>query len=177
MQDRAGGIVRVEVSMSHAARLFPVALAIAALSACGWMAGVSGPGATSDDGSDAPAGPTCRPKELDARGDAPWKVGDTTPGGWSVTAVDAEHAEFVRITLTKEGVETQIELAYNDQGPSDWATERYRLMPAPEATPPQELLDEAMAHLRAFTAAESGAPFVKRSEGVQDPYEGLPPCP
>lgn len=167
--------------MTATTRLAGIALALALLPACGWLSGALDPAqpgaAGTAEGTAEADRPTCRPKELDARGEPPWKVGDTTPGGWSVTAVDTAHVEFVRVTFAKAGVETQLELAYNDKGPSDWATERYRLMPAPEATPPQELLDEAIAHLRAFTAAESGAPFVKRSEGVQDPYEGLPPCP
>lgn len=156
----------------------PAALLVAS-SACGWLAGTATSPTNPDGTPAAPVvdGPTCRPKEADARGAPPWKVGDATPSGWAVTAVDVSHMEYVRVTFTKAEVSTTLELAYNEAGAGDWATERYKLMPAPDATPPEELLNEAITHLRAFAAAEVGDPFVKRSEGVIDPFEGLPPCP
>ncbi len=167
---------------SFSARLLGLTLLVGALPACGWLSGAMDPEAVEAvpvEGVEVadPNKPTCRPAELDARGEFPWKVGDATPGGWAVTAIDSSHVEFLRVTFEKEGTSTSVELAYNDKGASDWATERYRLMPAPDATPPQELLAEAMVHLKAFAAAESGPAFVRRSEGTQDPYEGLPPCP
>jgi hypothetical protein len=164
-------------------RLAPIALVLGLSPACGWLAGTSTPvdpttGIPADPAAAAdPNAPTCRPKEADARGAAPWKVGDVTASGWTVTEVASDNVEFARFTFTKDGTATQVEVAFNEAGAGDWATERYKLMPAPEATPPEALLTEAIAHLRTFAAAETGAPFVRRREGVQDPYEGLPPCP
>lgn len=165
------------------AKLSLVTLGLAGSVACGWFAGSSDSAIYIDpttgeavEGGDADA-VKCRPKELDARGAPPYAVGDTTPSGWTVTAVDADHVEYVRVAFDKAGTATELEFAHNADGPGDWSTDKYKLMPAPEATPPEELLQDAIARLREHAASESGPPFVKRSEGVQDPYEGLPPCP
>jgi hypothetical protein len=154
-----------------------VALVLALAPACGWFA--SGEGTSMFvEPKPADAGPTCRPKEVDERGTPPWKAGDTTPSGWKVENVDASNLEFVRATFSKGDQSTVLEVAFNGDGtPGDWATEKYKLMPAPDATPPEELLTDAMAQLKTFAAAETGAPFVRRAEGVVDVYEGLPPCP
>lgn len=158
-------------------RLASVALLLAAAPACGWFA--SGDGTSMFvEPKPEDAGPTCRPKELDARGTPPWKVGDTTPSGWKVSNVDTTNLEFIRVTFEKADQKSTLEVAFNADGTAgDWSTEKYRLMPAPDQTPPEELLNDAMAQLKAHAAAETGAPFVRRTEGVVDVYEGLPPCP
>lgn len=160
-------------------RLALLALALAAGTACGWLTGSDDAAVYVDPAAaeGAASGPKCRPPELDARGPAPYAVGDTTPSGWTVTALEAEHEEYVRISLEKDGTATKIEYAFNPDGAGDWATDHYKLMPAPEAEPPPELLQDAIARLREHAAAETGPPFVKRTEGIADPYEGLPPCP
>lgn len=155
---------------------FPATL-ILALTACGWFSGGESAvyeGATTAEG--AAGGPTCRPQALDNRGEMPWAVGDTTTSGWTVSAVDVEHLEYVRFTFGKDGTTSTLEIAYNDDGAGDWSTDRYRLMPAPEEEPPEALLEDAIAHLRTFAAANDGTPFVRKTEGVDDPYVGLPPC-
>ncbi|MCB9682840.1 MAG: hypothetical protein H6733_15340 [Alphaproteobacteria bacterium] len=163
--------------MSYA-RLTLVAAWMATSAACGWFAASQQATTvfTDTDTDPAAAGPACRPASLDARGAFPYAVGDTTPSGWQVTAIDSDNMEYVRFELTRGADVTQVEIAYNSTEPDDWATDKYRLMPAPEAEPPQDLLKEIMDHLRTFSAAASGAPFVRRTEGVDDPYEGLPPC-
>lgn len=119
----------------------------------------------------------CRPPSAKKqRGDAPWSVGDTTPSGWTVTAIEDDNPEYVRFAFAKADVETMIEVKYHEGAPDDWATASYRLMPAPEHEPPEELLKDAIATLRAFQESSDGAPFVFRTEGVDDPFDGLEDC-
>lgn len=159
-------------------QLVVLTLALAAGTGCGWLFGSDEAAIYVDPAAEvADDGPKCRPAELDARGEAPYKVGDTTPSGWTVTAIEAEHEEYVRVALEKEGAATKLEFAFNADGAGDWATDKYRLMPAPEAEPPPELLQDAITRLREHAAAETGPPFVRRTEGIADPFEGLPPCP
>lgn len=157
-------------------RLGLVTFALISSSACSWFAAWQDPnvkpGAAAVDEK-----PTCRPKELDARGAPPWKVGDTTPGGWKVAAVDVTNMEYIRVGFEKGGVSSTLEVAFNEAGPGDWSTDKYKLMPAPDQTPPDALLTDAMAQLKTFAAAETGVPFVKKVASEQDPYFGLPPCP
>lgn len=119
----------------------------------------------------------CRPPSAKKqRGDAPWSVGDTTPSGWTVSAIEDDNPEYVRFAFTKADAETKIEVKYHEGAPDDWATASYRLMPAPEHEPPQALLLDAIATLRAFQESSDGAPFVFRTEGVDDPFDGLEDC-
>lgn len=157
-----------------------VALLLVTLGACRWLstepaAVVTADGTPAQDPADRL--PKCKPTDLkEERGAVPWTAGATSPGGWSVTEVDGSNTEFVRMTLSKDGQTGTVEIAYNEAAPGDWATKDYRLMPAPDTEPPQALLDEAMAMLRAAQDAQSGAPFVKRRRGIDDPYADLPPC-
>lgn len=142
---------------------------------CGWFASAT-PTPATDAGADLAALlPRCRPPNATpARGEVPWKAGQTTASGWTVSAVEADNEEYVRVGFTKGAENTKIEVAYNEAGVGDWSTTRYRLMPAPDQTPPEELLNEAMATLKAADGA--GAPFVTKKVGVIDPYAGLPDC-
>lgn len=159
-------------------RLTLVTLILALAGGCGWFAGS---GSTDPAYTPDPAvqedGPTCRPAGADTRGPAPLQMGERLGDGWIVTAVDASHREFARFTFTKGDETTAIELRFFDGEAGDWNTPRTQLMPAPDEEPPQALLEAIMAHLRAFDEAHAGdAPFLSRTEGVEDPYEGLPPC-
>lgn len=121
--------------------------------------------------------PTCRPAGTEpTRGEVPFVVGSEAVPGWSVTAVDTTNLEFIRVTVAKDGVTAELEIAYNEAGPGDWSTRDYRLMPAPEQEPPEELLVAMMARLKTHQADQSGEAFVKKRAGVADPYDGLPPC-
>lgn len=163
-------------------RIGGIAILIAAGTACGIFGSdteevyvdAEAEGLADAEKSDAP---TCRPKSATTRGELPYSVGDTTTSGWTVTAIDDEHLEYIRVAFEKGEDSTELEFAFNDDGAGDWATDRYRLMPAPEAEPPEPLLEDAIDHLRNFAAAHPDDPFVRRTEGVEDPYEGLPPCP
>lgn len=155
-------------------------LLLALLAGCGLFAD---PAAETEEiatpaGEDAePAKPLCRPAEaVPKRGGFPWKAGDTHADGWEVTSVDTANLEFIRLGLKKDGTETVLEIAYNDEEPSEWATESYRLMPAPDAAePPEELLTATMASLTTWER-DNNQPFVLKREGVIDPFDGLPPC-
>lgn len=157
-------------------RLGLITVTLAGSTACSWFAAWQDPNVTTD-GAAVDAKPTCRPKELDARGAPPWKVGDTTPGGWKVSAVDVANMEFIRVGFEKAGATHTLEIRFNEAGPGDWATDKYQLMPAPDQVPPEDLLADAIGQLKAFSAAESGTPFVKKVAAEQDPFFGLPPCP
>lgn len=160
-------------------RLSLIVLTLASSAACGWFASSGDEVYLSPEEVEGAGRPTCRPKDADPKakvGTAPWSVGDATPGGWTVTAVDADHPEFVRVTFDKEGTASTLEIAYSDGTVGDWSTAHHKLMPAPSEEPPADLLDEAMAQLRAYDASADAKPFVQRVEGVEDPYDGLPPC-
>lgn len=154
--------------------------------ACGWFAGSQTPTATGGTdpaasgelASEDPADklPKCKPTDLkESRGTPPWKVGDKTPGGWSVTAVDTANVEYIRVTFQKDAGAHTVEIAFNEGGEGDWSTKDYRLMPAPDQTPPEDLLNEAIAHLRSWQSSQT-EPFVKKKAGIDDPYADLPPC-
>lgn len=157
---------------------------LGASSACGWFAGA--PPTTSPPATEDPAAlrPTCRPAEaVVKRGELPWTTGMTTGAGWQVAAITPQEVtdpghwpEYTRVSFKKDAVETAVEIAYNDAGPGDWSTQSYRLMPAPDQTPPDDLLQDVIATLRTWDAAHADAPFVGKRAGVTDPYEGLPPC-
>jgi hypothetical protein len=163
--------------------LLPTAL-LATLLGCGWLAQPQQ--LPTEEGSEDPAAnmPKCRPAgALAKRVDPPWSKGMSTGAGYQVTHVtfqettDPGHSpEYVRVGFKKGAVETALEIAYNAGEPSDWSTANYRLMPAPEQEPPQDLLDEAIGTLRKWDTANPKARFVQKREGLIDPYEGLPPC-
>lgn len=156
-------------------RLWSVALILALGPACGWFASLTDPANEAAGTPDSDAGPTCRP--VIPRGASPWAVGTELADGWTVSAVDDEHPEYARYTLTKDEDSTGLELRYHEGEPGDWSTDRTQLMPAPEQEPPQALLEAAIASLRAHDASQAEAPsFLRRSEGVDSKYEGLPPC-
>lgn len=147
--------------------------------ACSWFA-ASEPAATADatrPGQDpADLLPKCRPADaVETRGEVPFKVGASTPGGWTVTAVDVTNVEYIRVTFKKEATETSVEIAYNEAGEGDWATKDYKLMPAPAQTPPDDLLKEVIGQLREWQGKQT-QPFVTKKAGIIDPYLGLPPC-
>ena len=153
------------------------------LPACGWFATPdpvetqTEPPPTEVEEDPAANMPKCRPASaVQQRGKIPYTVGESTPGGWAVTAVEAENFEFIRVGFSKGGTETMIEIAYNEGEEGDWATASYRLMPAPEHEPPPDLLKEAIENLRAWQASHGDDPFVMKKEGVIDEYDGLPPC-
>lgn len=156
-------------------RLWLISLFLLSGAACGWFASVTDPANESAGTPDADAGPTCAP--VIPKGPGPWAKGDTLGAGWTITEVDEDHVEYARYKLAKGDDTTGLELRYHDEEPGDWATERTRLMPAPEEEPPQALLEAAIASLRAHDAQHAdGAAFLRRSEGVDSKYEGLPPC-
>lgn len=146
---------------------------------CGWFASSTPVPGTDPSADPSALLPTCRPANAPEgggpRGEPPWKAGQALASGWSVSAVETDNAEYIRVVFTRGADTTKIEVAYNEGGPGDWATARYRLMPAPDQTPPEDLLQEAMTTLRAADAG-SGPPFVIKRVGVVDPYAGLPPC-
>ena len=151
--------------MKRTAALFSVCSLLAFSAGCGLFSVV-------DTAPEA----KCRPATLDKRGDFLWAPGHTTAQGWKVTTVDDSHIEFIRIGFEKGGTTTTLEVAFNEDGPGDWATEKYRLMPAPGETPPEDLLLDAIGELRAHAKNPEDDAFVRRSEGLDGRYEGLPPC-
>jgi hypothetical protein len=157
----------------------PLSIAFLACVGCSWFASPSTPTTAADIPATDPAAnlPKCRPADaVETRGEVPFKEGATTPGGWKVAKVDASNFEFVNITYAKDGAEHILEVKYNDGKEQDWATTDYRLMPAKDqADPPEPLLTEVMDQLKAWQASQK-APFVKKTEGKVDPYDGLPPC-
>ncbi len=163
-------------------RLGIVAALLLGAGACGFFAGSADPATTAGAtpasagaATDEDAAPTCRP--AGDRGPSPWSKGDTV-AGWTVSAVDTSHREFARYTLSQGEDTTGLELRFHEGEAGDWTTTRTALMPAPEEEPPQAVLDAAIAHLRTFDAAHtSDPPFLARTEGQADPYDGLPPCP
>ena len=68
---------------------------------------------------------------------------------------------------------TKVEIKLQDAEPDDWSTRHYRLMPAPDQTPPEPLLLEVMAKLREVEASSGGAPIAATAK---DPWAGKPPC-
>lgn len=144
------------------------------LASCGWFASPTPVGG--DASADAAALlPRCRPPNSEpARGETPWKQGQALASGWTVSALELDNPEYIRVAFTKGAETTKIEVAYNEAGEGEWATKRYRLMPAPDHNPPEDLLKEAMATLKAADAG--GAPLVTKKVGVVDPYAGLPDC-
>ncbi len=168
------------------ARVLALTAMIGASTACSWLAGSSTPGTTTgeDAGDPAADAPKCRPEGAKATlGPHPWTVGMTTGAGWEVTeaklqdVTDASHMpEYLHVAFKKDTTETMVEIAYSEDGPGDWTTDSYRLMPAPDHEPPQDLLKEVIATLRSWDAEHKADPFVRKREGVIDPFEGLPPC-
>lgn len=125
----------------------------------------------------AAALPKCRPDgTAPVLGKSPWTVGLVTQTGWTVSKLENDNPEFIRIFLTKGSQTTGLEVKYHADAPDDWSTENYRLMPAPDENPPQDLLLETMATLRTWQTTHDGEPFVIKREGVADPYAGLPLC-
>lgn len=169
-------------------RIAAVAALLATVTACGWLARppskTNNQAKPGDDVDPASVLPKCRPASANVkRGDPPWTKGMTTPAGWTVVNVTFQETkspshwpEFARVSFSKDGVETGVEVAYSDSGPGDWSTASYRLMPAPEQEPPQDLLMECIKTLRDWDAKHAATPFVKRRVGTGDIYAGLPPC-
>lgn len=122
--------------------------------------------------------PKCRPEGMDAAPTTPipWSEGAAGASGWKVASIDRSNHEFVRVSFEKDGASTQIEVAYNADGPGDWSTDAYRLMPAPDATPPEDLLNEQIALLREWNGKSGHEAFVSKREGAEDAFAGLPPC-
>jgi hypothetical protein len=138
---------------------------------------LSQPSEETEDQDPAAALPKCRPPEAEVkRGPMPFKASEATAGGWTVQSIDDENLEFIRVAFSKDAIETMVEIAYNQGEASDWSTTSYRLMPAPDHEPPPDLLQEVMATLKTWQAAHEDDPFVKKREGIVDPYDGLPPC-
>jgi hypothetical protein len=129
---------------------------------------------SSDPVDTAPIPVDCRPVGAAATSVTPWPLGSTTPSGWKATAIEDEHPEFTRIAFEKEGVTTKVEIKLQDAEPDEWSTRHYRLMPAPDATPPEPLLLDLIAKLREVDAASGGAPIAGTAK---DPWAGKPPCP
>ena len=152
----------------------------AALGGCHWFAApatdTAAPAAEAPTEDPAALLPKCRPADaVDTRGEIPFKEGATTASGWTISKVAADNWEFIHVTLTKDGVTTTLEVAFNEGAEGDWATRDYRLMPAPEQEPPEPLLLETIETLRAWQAQQT-EPFVEKKKDVIDPYLGLPPC-
>lgn len=164
--------------------LSPLALLLlTSLPACGWFASpdptAEQSAAPVEQENQDPAAnmPKCRPTDaVEQRGEIPFKQGEATPSGWAVSQVNAENFEYIRVSYTKAGTETIVEIAFNEGVEGDWATSDYRLMPAPGNEPPAELLTDIMASLRAWQTTHDDTPFVVKKAGVLDPYVGLPPC-
>ena len=162
-----------------------VLLPLLALASCGWFATPdsgsvpgSDPAASGELANEDPAAklPKCKPADYkESRGASPWKVGDATTSGWKVTAVDESNVEFIRVTFDKAGAPSTLEIAFNEAGEGEWATKDYRLMPAPDTTAPDDLLNDAIAKLKSWQSTQT-EPFVKKKAGVEDLYADLPPC-
>jgi len=117
--------------------------------------------------------PVSAPSCLAAPGKAtPFDVGSEV-AGWTVSTADRENPEFARFHWSKGEEVTGVEVRFGTGQVSDWSTASYRLMPAPEQQPPQELMKGMMTRLQAWDTPEN-TPFVREHIAGVAPCEEAP---
>ena len=98
----------------------------------------------------------------------PWAVGDAVGGGYRITGIE-RHPEFVRLSVAGGDVKTGVEITYNQEGPGEFATEHYRVQPAPGEKPPAGLLKRFKAALDQVEASAGGVLLVTKTSVEEQP--------
>lgn len=115
----------------------------------------------------------CRPSWADTD-PGPWGVGGELVADWTLTEMQVDHPEFVRLIATYEGAEAGLEIRYHDGDVGDWATEHYQMMPAPGSHVPGNVLSGVREQLNELEVRLKGAAI--RDAAAPDPFVGLPAC-
>jgi hypothetical protein len=106
------------------------------------------------------------PTEAAIPGPVPWSTGQVIGEGWTVSTLK-RHPEFLRLTVTRAEVQSQLEVVPS-QADDPWSTTHYRVQPAPGGSAAVEPLKVVLQALRDWEQTVEHRPFVGVTKGSDE---------